>query len=96
MINETINATVLNFDNVVKITSSTPMIIAYALVWFIPLFIYFLWGALASAKTADGRKLKSLVIQNANFWIGFLIFGIIELGLIILIIFPVWLIPLYG
>jgi hypothetical protein len=81
----------LPFDKAVEVTSSIPMIITYGLIWFIPLFIYLLWGATANSRTADGRVLQSKVISNANFWIGFIIFGLVQLGLFVLAVFPVWL-----
>lgn len=95
MLNETLNNSIgLTYDSATNVTNSIPMIIALAIVWFLPLLIYFIWGALASSRTADGRKLNSKVISNANFWIGFLIFGLIQLSLfLILVIFPVWILP---
>ena len=92
MINETLNqSTELTFDTAYAITSQVPMIVALFLVWFIPLMIYLIWGCVASARTSDGRKLNSKVISNSNFWIGIVIFGLIGFALILLIIFPVWL-----
>ena len=91
VINETITtAGKLTFDNAYAVTSNPMFIIALGLAWFIPLLIYLLWGACASARTSDGRKLSSKVISNANFWIGFIIFGLIQLGLMLMIVFPIW------
>ena len=94
-INETIKSGLggVTFDQAYAVTSSIPFIVAFATVWFLPLFIYILWGACASARTSDGRKLHSKVISNANFWIGFVIFGLIQFAMFILIIFPIWLMP---
>jgi hypothetical protein len=99
VVNQTVNNTIgglggITFEKASEITSSLPMVIAFGLVWFLPLLIYFLWGACASARTSDGRKLSSKVISNANFWIGAVIFGLIQLALfLVVVIFPVWLIP---
>lgn len=92
--NETIEgAKTLTFDKAIEVTQSPKFIIALACVYGIPLLIYLFWGALAHAKTSDGRTLKSRVIQNENFWIGIIIFGLLGLALFILIIFPIWLLP---
>lgn len=95
VLNQSLNATSgkITFDQAYQVTSSVPFIIACALVWAIPLFIYIIWGACASAKTSDGRKLSSKVISNANFWIGFIIFALFQSALFILLIFPIWLLP---
>ncbi|MCK9370181.1 hypothetical protein M0R04_09775 [Candidatus Dojkabacteria bacterium] len=97
LLNSTMNVTEglggVTFDTASAITTSLPMIVAFAVVWGLPLFLYLLWGATASARTSDGRVLKSKVISNANFWIGFIIFGLVQFGLFLLLVFPVWLLP---
>lgn len=79
------------FDEAIVITTSIPFIIAVILTWAIPLLIYLFFGAVTHAKTSDGRKLKSVVMQNSNFWIGFIIYFFIQSALDILLIYPVWL-----
>lgn len=94
MLNETLNNSIIGitYESATNITSSIPIVIALALVWSIPLLIYLIWGSIAHARTSDGRKLSSRVINNSNFWIGFIIFCFIQLALfLILIIFPVWI-----
>lgn len=84
----------LTFEKAFEVTSSVPMIVAYAIVWFSPILIYIIWGAVTHAKTSDGRKLPSMVIENTNFWIGLLIFGLFQFALfLIVLVFPVWLLP---
>lgn len=95
VVNETLQegAKNLTFQKAIEVTQDVKFIVALGIVYALPLLIYFFWGALSHAKTSDGRVLKSRVIQNENFWIGFVIFGILGLALFILIIFPIWLLP---
>lgn len=81
----------ITYEQTIAVTQDPKFIVALAIVYILPLFIYFLWGSLSNARTSDGRKLSSKVIENANFWIGLMIFGFFQLALYILIIFPIWL-----
>ncbi len=81
----------LTYNKAIEVTQTLPFIVAVFLVYLTPLFVYLLWGALAHAKTSDGRTLSSRVIQNENFWIGLIIFGILGLALFILLVFPIFL-----
>lgn len=80
------------FEAVSAINTDPYMLVAYGIVWFLPLFIYFLIGCVAHGKSADGRKASKPMIFYPNYWYAMLVWGLIQLGLIlILIIFPIWL-----
>lgn len=93
MINETINQTISmpSYIEVSNVTQSPAIIVALILVTVLPLFIYLIFGALMGARTVDGRKIATRMIQHKNFWIVFAIFFITLSIMISLIIFPIWL-----
>jgi hypothetical protein len=80
------------FEAVSAINTDPYMLVAYGIVWFLPLFIYLLVGCVATGRSADGRKTSKPMIYYSNYWYSWLIWGLIQLGLILtLIIFPIWL-----
>lgn len=80
----------LNYQNITAITQTTPFIIALGLIWIFPLVCYLIWGIFSRAKSPDGRKLQSRIIQHINFWISFIIIASTSLVGILFIIFPYW------
>lgn len=81
----------ISYDQAIVVTQSMPFIIAFAIIYFIPLFLYLLIGALVKATTASGRVSSSSMWGSVNYYFGVVILGLIELAFILLMIFPVWL-----
>lgn len=88
MLNETIK---LTFENASAITQAPPMLIAIIMVWFIPLFFYFLIGFSVKGRSSNGQVMSKPMICYPNFWFGVMIFGLVQAGLFLMLIFPVWL-----
>ena len=90
---ETITApmTSLTFEAVNQINSDPVMLVAFALTWFVPLFMYFIIGATVRGRSTSGRVMSKPMISFPNFWYGVIIFGVFQLILVILLVFPVWL-----
>lgn len=82
----------ITYESWTAITLSIPFIISMLVVWLIPLILYIIIASATHAKTADGRKLKSLMIQSANAWIPVIIWFFLQAILILVfIMFPFWL-----
>lgn len=90
------NGTLGNFtpppiDQVLPVTTSLPYILGVAFAWFFPLFLWFIVGCFARARTADGRVLSKPMIASTNFWYAVIIWGLVGGALDLLLIFPIWL-----
>lgn len=82
----------ITYESWTVITQSIPFILATLVVWLLPIILYIIIASATHARTADGRKLKSLMIQSANAWIAPIIWFFLQAILILLfIIFPFWL-----
>ena len=81
----------ITYESWITITQSIPFIILMILLVFVPFVTYILIAASTHARTADGRKLKSLMIQSANTWIAPIVWVFISIILILFVIFPFWL-----
>lgn len=82
------------FDKAFEVTSSPEFIIAVLIVWAVPLIIYVIWGALSQSRTSSGVVLSSKAISNPNFWVAFLIWAIFQGALMLLLIFPIWILAI--
>lgn len=87
--NETISA--VTFETVTAINTSPVGIASLFIIWAVPLFIYFLVGALAHGKSSSGKTTSKPMIFYPNFWYAVLIWGLGQAILILLWVFPIWL-----
>lgn len=91
--NETIQDIAVSYENASLVTQS-PLIVTWViLAWAVPLLIYLLAGMMVKGRSPGGRVSSQSMIMSPNFWIGFVIFGLIQAIFLILLIFPIWLIP---
>lgn len=82
---------ILTFDQVTNITQNLLIIIVLALLVVIPSSIYLFLGLVLKGRSANGTISKKRLIENPNFWIAFVLYGLIQTLIIILLIYPVWL-----
>lgn len=81
------------YDQASVVLQSPQIIIWIAVTWFAPLFLYFITGIIARARSANGKATSKPMIAHANFWYAVIIWGLIQIAFFILLIFPVWMIP---
>jgi len=94
MINETIT-NIPTFEQATAVTSSVPFIIFLITSSILILLVYIIWASLTKAKTSSGKAIQNTsVIQSTNFWLSFLLLFFMLTIFVLLIIFPVWFIPL--
>jgi len=101
LVNETLNQTAeigatilkgIDFDSWIAITTSITFIIGAIAVILIPFILYLMIGALTHARTSDGRKLQTAMIQNPNFWYAPLIWTLFGSVLFVIFIwYPFWI-----
>lgn len=78
----------LDYNSVIAITQSMKFLVALGIVWFLPLLVYLLIGAFRVVS----KKSKKRMIQTWSFWMGWLLWFILQGALFIfLIIYPFWL-----
>ena len=97
MVNETVTGTIgalqgISYDSWTEITTSIPFIIATIAVVFIPIVLYLIIASLVHARTSQGVKLKTRIIERSETLIPLGIWIFLQ-GLLILIfiVFPLWL-----
>lgn len=82
----------ITFESWIAITQSIPFIIAILIVWLAPIIVYLVIATAVYARTANGKKLNSLMIQSPNAWIPVVIWFFLQPVLILLLItFPYWI-----
>lgn len=81
----------MTYEQWTAVTVTWPFILTVFIAWAVPIFLYVLVGILARARSSDGRTLSKPMIASPNFYYGLLIFGPISLGMLALVVFPVWL-----
>jgi len=98
-INDTINQTIetgilgeITFDKWIEISTSLPFIIGVVAIVLVPFLLYIIIGVLTKARTSEGMKLESSMIQNPNFWIAPIIWTLFQSAIItIWLLYPFWL-----
>jgi len=82
---------VVSFDSAVVVLHDPVMLFAVGVVWLLPLIVWLIIGFVVSAKTISGRKV-GLLVESPNFWLVFLVFGLLQgLLFLLLLVFPVQL-----
>jgi predicted membrane protein len=86
------NVTKITYEQVIAVSQSPQILIALAVIFFVPLIIYLLIGIFRSAKTSSGRSVGKRMIATASFWIGWGLWFFVQGFLFfILLIYPIWL-----
>jgi len=75
----------ITFETAKLVTTDPFMIMGFVVVWLVPLLVWLILGLTIKGKY--GKYMASY----PNYWYAFVIWGLIQLTLFILIIFPVWL-----
>lgn len=94
MLNQTINNTagiVVDYPTVSAVMQDPTMIVYLIILWFLPIFIYLLIGATVHGKSASGQATSKVMMAYPNYWYAILVWGLIQLGLFLLLVFPIWL-----
>jgi len=81
----------LDFDTIYNMMTTPIMLTILAIIWFIPLLIYFIIMCTARGRSANGQVVSKRMIFFPNSWYAIIVFGLIQLTLfILLLIFPIW------
>jgi hypothetical protein len=67
------------------------ILVCLILVWIIPLLIYFITGCIARGRSSSGQVTSKPMIAYSNFWYSIIIWCLIQGGLLILLIYPIYL-----
>jgi len=91
MINETVTAVKsLTFDQVTLITKEPLIITGFVIVWLLPIIIYIIVGVTVKGRSASGVVSSEPMITNPNYFIPLIIWGLIQLALIMMfLVFPI-------
>lgn len=90
--NETIAQTCpVTFDNVSSVMQTPEMIALLIIIWFVPLLIYIIIGVTARGRSANGAVTSKVMLAYPNSWYAVLVWGLIQLGLFLMLVFPIWL-----
>jgi hypothetical protein len=89
LVNQTAKVT---YEQATSMLHSTPFLIVIGILWFLPLLLYLLIGAVRGAKTSSGSRTGKRMIQTSGFWITWAYWFFFQGFLILaLLLFPFWL-----
>lgn len=86
---EQIKACEVTFDNVSSIMQTPELIVMIMLIWAIPLFLYLIIACTIKGRSSSGHATSKVMIAYPNAWYPMLIWGLIQLGLFLVLIFPI-------
>ena len=89
LINQTI-ATV-TYEQASTVLQNFPLVGWIAITWLLPLIIYIIVGCIARGRSSTGQVTSRAMITYPNYWYAILIWGLLQLALFILLLFPIWL-----
>tara|TARA_Y100000310_G_scaffold67692_1_gene63056 strand:- start:1626 stop:1892 length:267 start_codon:yes stop_codon:yes gene_type:complete len=81
----------VTFEQAIEVLHDPFILTWIILAWLIPLSVYFIIGIFRRGRSANGNISSKPMIASINFWIGIAIYFFIQLPLLILLAFPIWL-----
>jgi len=92
MMNETISGcSIPTYEQVHELMINPIVLTIVILIYFIPIFIYLLIGFTARGRSSSGQVTSKPMIFFINYFYALITWGVIQLALFILLIFPFWL-----
>ena len=85
------NTTSLTYDKATEILQHPLILTVFGFVWIFPIILYLFVGLTKRGYSSSGKVASELMIFSKNFAIPLLIWGLFQLALFLLALFPFWL-----